>query len=220
VRNEDQSKSVHTGHRNEFVRVYSVPIGETVYVRFLSDYSGILTHRRGERGYACPGADSCERSLHRNGTIWKGYAAAEMWIPGNPGIWRTITLEITERLAELLPADGLRGQVWELNRCQTGKGKSEVTGVQNSVHDDSELRPAFDFRAPVCRVYHTTEIAWNALPPMPSRVTREESVGTPPIIKIDVTPQSQKPLSAAEMKEQIARAKAVLSGRGKEDHRG
>jgi len=96
------------------VRVVSVPIEIPLVVRFLGPVMGLETHWKSSRTIPCPGVDTCPPALHRLGTIWRGYSAAESWDDA-AHVWRPSVLEVTECLEETLRGRDLRGEVWALH---------------------------------------------------------------------------------------------------------
>lgn len=195
------------------VRVYSVPPSQTVYVRFLADYVGVLTHRKGNRPYACAGKGSCPGPLHSSGTTWKGYAPCEVWATFPDQRWHPIVLEITERLAECLPDDNIRGQVWELTRIDLGRNRSEVVGLLNDIHDAGELRKDVRIEPAVCRIYHTTDILWGVAPPLPPRLILAPSEGKPPLIPETPMQAGERKLTPEEVRSALRKAGLLPGGK-------
>jgi len=151
------------------VRLHSVPEGEKSTVRPLGTALGILTHWTPKRPYACPGARNCQATIHRGPTVWKGYAAAELWRDLPFRDWLPIVLEITERLWESMSATALRGQIWSLWRVGGDRKSKEVTGELLDIVEPKILRTDVEVAPVVCRVYRTSEIEWGVKPFLPAR---------------------------------------------------
>jgi hypothetical protein len=212
-----EGKSVHAP-ANQFLRVFSVPTKEPVkvYIRFLGDYLGILTHRHKGGPVACPGHDDCPTAVHRSGTVWKGFAPAE-YFRGKPhNDYMPCVFEITERLAEILPDQGLRGMLWECWRENLGKGRSQVQAILNDIHTDDELPPEFPIDSPVCRIFHTTEIAWGVKPPLPARIIVQPTQARAPVLQCEEKQETRSAASTAEIRRILAerRSQMGLGGKG------
>jgi hypothetical protein len=198
-----------------WLRVWSAPKdGTKSYVRFLTDYSGLLVHRKNGPARACPGYDLCPTAEHRGPTLWYGYAAGEVWSVSDQE-YKPYAIEITERLAEFLTDKGLRGQVWEIFRVIIKEGKTEVQGILNDVQDEADLPEAFPFQSPVCRVYHTSAMQWGVAPPLPPRIAVIPSKGKPPILPVAQPKPNERVLSAGELAEKRREFNRAASVGGK-----
>jgi len=196
----------------QHVCLLSVPKEGTATVRLLGPASGILTHWAKKRPLACPGANACPQMVHRLSTVWKGYAPAEVWCDAPKRHWQPVVLEITERLWEVLSGQALRGQVWQLGRVAGDRGRIEVTGRLLDLLDPRTLRTDVQVQPVVCRVYRTTEIAWDVRPVMPARQVLAPIADAPPPTaaaavdprEIEGTPEWQADRAAAKAAIQAA----------------
>lgn len=162
------------------VSLLSVPAEGSCTVRLLGPCRGILTHWSKIRPIACAGLPLCPLVTHRLSTCWKGYAPAELWRESPHRDYWPCVLEITERLWELLHEHTLRGQVWELFRVLGDHRRVEVSGRLVDLVDPRGLRDDVRVEPVVCRVYRTTDIAWDVGPVMPPRQVLGPVVDAPP----------------------------------------
>lgn len=166
------------------LRVWRVEPGATVFVRMLGEnYGGIFTHYFRGRSQCCRGED-CPAAVHNVDKIWKGYVAAELWVPKvgtkKGGVWSPICLEITEHLELDFRFVYQRGQTWELSRPAVKKGESSpITGVLAETRDPTTLPKAFDVYATLRAFYHVEGITLAMKNPLPARtlVTDSEDDG-------------------------------------------
>jgi hypothetical protein len=199
------------------VSLLSVPKAGTATVRLLGHARGILTHWAKKRPLACPGPVLCPSVVHRLSTVWKGYAPAELWREAPFRDWMPCVLEITERLWELMHGHALRGEVWELFRAAGDHGRVEVSGRLLDLLDPRGLRADVQVEPVVCRVYRTTEIAWDVGPVLPARQLLLPVTDAPPPTALPgVDPRTVVGTPEWETDQAIARAalKAALSKTG------
>jgi len=158
------------------------PVPETgsITVCLLSAYSGILTHRVRNRPLACPGVEECPQPIHRGVTIWKGYAAAQLWRPEPHRDWIAVVLEVTERLAEVFGQKGQRGEVWELYRQPGRYSRPECAGRFVEHRDTEALRTDVRIEPVVERVYRARVIQWDCQPLFKPRPQLAPSADRPP----------------------------------------
>lgn len=189
------------------VRVFRIDEGKVATVRMLSDaIGGILTHYAGGRSEYCKGND-CPDALHRRGSYWKGYVAAELFEP-RPRHWIPIVLEITEALELDMRGRYARGQVWQLSRNPSSKRRHfPIVGMLIQEPTAQVLRAAFDVRPVLAHLYHTNEIALDRDNPTPAPVVLEVAVdGPPPPVPVAKRPDQ---LTADERAQILERLKAA-----------
>jgi hypothetical protein len=164
-----------------------------LYVRFLGDVRGILTHRLKKASTACPGVEECPKAIHRGQTRWKGYVAAEWWRDDPYNDWKPCVYEVTANFFALLGGEGLRGQIWRVERQVGEGGFREVTGEMTEEVNPDSLRPEFSVEPCVQTVYQTIWIAWDVAPLIgPPRVMLP-STGDPPRAVSEQRQQQSKP---------------------------
>lgn len=173
-------------HRdNSPVLVLSVPELAPIVVRFLGPYLGMLTHWRSGRSVPCDGPDECPTSLHRLGTIWKGYCPVQLWEEVGR-VWRPHVLEVTETLEELLRGRELRGEVWNLWRSQDKGARGSVTGLFCESHADRQLSKSFDILPVLLRLFHRSTLKLGHANPLPPRVVLEAQSGDAPTLPAEI----------------------------------
>jgi hypothetical protein len=158
-----------TPSHREAVRIVSVPLAGELAVLFCGPIEGLLVHRYQGRGWGCPGEESCLPVVHRSRTLYYGYAPAHVWRPRQED-WCPGVLEITEALEELLRGRRLVGEVWLLQRQTTKKKTGPVGGVLLECKDPGVTPPAFDIRAPLYRLYHSTTLQLGVPNPLPRKL--------------------------------------------------
>ncbi len=150
------------------LRVLSVPKDGGVTVRFLANPVGVLTH--GKTGLsACPGIQLCPSSIHNGKTVWKGFAPCELWRDAPNRDWLQTVLEVTERLAEFLGRQPLRGSVWYLYRVLGDTKHKECAGHQVDALNPAELPIAFNIEPSVCRLFREPRVLFGVDPPLAPR---------------------------------------------------
>jgi len=161
------------------IRILSPKLGESLTVRFLSDYSGILVHWHGGRTVACQGP-ACNAAAHKKEVFWKGYAAVQLWVSVGE-VWRAAALEVTEGLSRDLPDEGLRGQLWTIRRARSQKKGEPVTGAYLGLDHGPDLPPAFNVQQVMCHFFRVNELTtWGADNPIPRAISVFETKGSPP----------------------------------------
>lgn len=158
-----------TPQHHEVVRIVSVPLAGELAVLFCGPIEGLLVHRHQGRPWGCPGEESCLPAIHKARTLYYGYAPAHVWRPRQED-WLPAVLEITEALEEVLRGRRLAGEVWLLQRQTTKKKTGPVSGVLLEVKDAGITPPAFDIRAPLYRLYHTTTLHLGVANPLPRKL--------------------------------------------------
>jgi len=208
------------------VRNYRLADGEVCEVTFLEEsYHGMLTHwiasthkgRKGESKH-CVG-DECPPALHSRPTIWKGYAAAEVY-DRKAKRWLPVCFEVTESLELDLRDNFSRGQTWQVAKIQEAKTKnSKVTGILIETVDTSALRPAFDIKPVLYHLYHVPSLYLDVPSPLPPRLVLQECERQAPanVIKFaNAKAQAEKPLTpeeAAANRARIAELARATGGR-------
>lgn len=169
---------------------------EPVFVRMLApDYKGIFTHYYQKRSVYCEG-DDCKIPTHKNDRVWKGYTPAErLEIRNGKGFWVPCCLEITENLELDFRFGFARGQLWELWRDASKKGKKlPVTGKLHADPPPSNLRAPFDILPCLRALYHRDRVNLVHGSPLPDRVFIEETEAELPQALQPASPQDfQKP---------------------------
>lgn len=163
----------------EVVRIVPVPIAHPIVVLFAGPVEGLLVHRHQSRPHACPGEASCPPTVHRARTLWYGYAPVYVWRTGRED-WAAGILEVTEALEEVLRGRDLRGELWMLERSTAKRKTGPVGGVLLERRDDVATPPPFDIRAPLHRLYHTTELLLGVGNPLPRKLVMEPARLAPP----------------------------------------
>jgi hypothetical protein len=162
------------------LRVLRIDPGTSAIVKTISPaYGGLYTHWRARRGVYCRGSD-CEPALHKTSRIWKGYGAVEVW-DEHVKRWFPWVLEITE--AAELDLRGLweRGQVWQFDRLPALNGQRPPTTAKFLERVDlAGVRPVFEIRPTLQRMYHVESIDLSSKNPMPQRTMLEPTDGPPP----------------------------------------
>lgn len=194
------------------LELLSVPPEGGITVRWLANPVGILTHFQRGGGVACVGPSLCPTKWHTARTTWKGYAPVHFWRDAPLSDWLPAVLEVTERLAELVGDQVMRGQVWYLCR-QVGKHRhKECTGHQVDMLPASALAEAFDVRGVVRRVYREPHVHFGAELLLPPRVeiTPQQDGYVPPTAA--APPRSAEEKAVAD-KADHAKLKQILAKR-------
>jgi hypothetical protein len=161
-------------------RVWRVQANEEHYVRTLSEtVRGLLTHWDKKRSWYCRGED-CAHPRHRQGSVWKGYAAVEVW-DGCNKVWSPVVWELTEAAEVDVRGVFARGQVWKLTR--EAESDSKKKPVRAKLHDQLEvstLRPEPEVLPVLRALYHVADLVANVRNPMPDRVMVEAVPGEAP----------------------------------------
>lgn len=157
------------------IAILTVPDSGQVVVRFCGPVIGIWTHWRQGRSVACVGPGECPPVIHRERTLWKGYAAVEELLMARPRKWRPAVLEVTEGLNEYLTSENPRGEVWQLQRAAVREKRAECRGVLIRNDDPRELRVDIDVETAVKRLYRCLFIAFGMDPPFGQRQVLEIS---------------------------------------------
>jgi len=213
------------------VRNYRLADGEVCEVTFLEEtYHGMLTHwiasaskgRKGESKH-CLG-DDCPPAVHARPTIWKGYAAAEVY-DRKAKRWLPVCFEVTESLELDLRDNFTRGQTWQCAKMAEAKTKnSKVTGILIETLELHAIRPAFDVRPVLYHLYHVPFLVLDVPSPLPPRLVLESFERAAPanVIKFaNAKAQAEKPVSAEEAAAnrarlaELARATGGRIGNGK-----
>jgi len=213
------------------VRNYRLADGEVCEVTFLEEtYHGMLTHwlasahkgRKGESKH-CTG-DDCPPAIHSRPTIWKGYAAAEVW-DRKAKRWLPVCFEVTESLELDLRDNFGRGQTWQVAKMQEAKTKnSKVTGILIETLEHHAIRPAFDVKPVLYHLYHVPFLCLDVPSPLPPRLVLESFDRAAPanVIKFaNAKAQAEKPISPEEAAAnrarlaELARATGGRIGNGK-----
>jgi hypothetical protein len=167
------------------LRIHRMAEGESFDFRMLSKplagrIPGILTHFVKDRSQACPGEDRCIPSVHRSGTFWKGYVAAQRY-DAKLGLWFPVALEVTEA-AELDMRDNYeRGQVWHLSKLPDKKGVSQAVVARFvAVSLPMPLPEPYDIMPAIRTLYHVDVIRLCESNPLPGRVMVEPVAGPGP----------------------------------------
>jgi len=163
------------------IRTECCPEDGKANVRFLGRYFGTFTHYSKKGSTPCLGESECPSPLHKNRMIWKGFAPAEYYRREPYNDWCPCVWEVTESLDHILAGISLRGTVWEIFRVPGDCGKPEVTALLLSVvHDEKSLRPAFDVKPCVARLYGYLPMQWDVKNHVPPRLRLEPSQDAPP----------------------------------------
>lgn len=162
------------------VEVRRVTLNETIFVRTLSEkIGGLFTHYYGKNSHVCRGRD-CPQHVHKVKQTWKGYIAAQEWLPGRKK-WRPCVLEITEALELDMRFLYDRGQEWELScPAVADKRNPPVKGIMHKRDLVASVPAAFDITPVLLNLYHVFAIDLSTPNPMPPRVFLEELDGEEP----------------------------------------
>ena len=201
------------------VETFRVAEGARHRVQMLSDaIGGILTHWHGGCSQVCAGDGACPPALHRLKSVWKGYTPVQVWEPQRSR-WVPWVLEITEALEHDLRGTIERGQVWELSRLPPTKRKRfPVVGVLLEQPGCKGLRPAFDIRPVLYRLFHVTDLTLDVANPMPAPLILEvENVPAAPPRPIARKPEDLPPADRALVLERLREARADI---GRPDRNG
>lgn len=163
----------------DVVRIVPVPLAGPLVVLFAAALQGLLVHRHQSRPHACPGEASCPPVIHRSRTLWYGYAPVYVWRTGRDD-WHAGVLEVTEALEEVLRGRQLRGELWMLERSAARRKTGPVSGVLLEQRGDVATPAPFDIRAPLQRLYHTTDLALGAENPLPRKLVMAAVKLAPP----------------------------------------
>ena len=167
------------------LRVWRVEQGVSAIVRILSPVPGkrvrgCFTHWGRSKSVLCLDGD-CPAPLHKQGGVWKGYLAAEVYNQTERH-WCPVALEITEHLE--LDLRGLidRGTVWELSRPLSERKKHfPVAGVLLEERDPLTFPTAFDLAGCLLHLYHPAPaVNLIHLNPLPPRTLVKPSLDAPP----------------------------------------
>lgn len=127
--------------------------------------------------------------------------------------WNPCVLEVTECLEESLRGRHLAGEVWMLTR-EGGKRRSgKVLGAYLETKAETELLRTFDVRAPLFRMYHTTELEFGVLNPLPPKLLLPSIAAPAPALPMGSVP-AEPPAVTAEQLDQLRR----LGGRKAGQH--
>lgn len=185
------------------IEVFRVKLGCTHHIRTLSPiYGGLFTHwYKGQSRYCCD--KECNPIMHREEQVWKGYFAAQVWVPPEPGrkgVWKPVVFEITEALELDLREEFRRGQIWEVFRIPTdAKDNPPTAGQLLEEHDPDSFAPEFDIRNVLMNMYHTQKIDLTKKNPMPPRMFAAAEEAPPPIkLKQEVKEAERQPMTPEE----------------------
>jgi len=198
---------------NSSVQVLSVPDNLPIIVRFLGPVLGLETHWRSGRSIPCPGPGDCPSTIHRTGTIWKGYAPVEAWEPANRH-WRSWVLEVTESLEEQLRGRDLRGEVWILSRIRKHGKADPINAVYSERFPEEKLSKCFEIHPVLIRLFHVSELRLGACNPLPPKVMIEPVKGDAPTLPPELV-NVDEPADNAEKKRSLGEMIREKFGRGK-----
>lgn len=159
------------------IEVFRVETFEPVFVRMLSpDFKGIFTHYHRGRSEYCIG-EGCRIPTHGVQRVWKGYVAAErLLMMGKKSVYVPCCFELTENLELDMRFIYQRGQLWEIFKSDSTKGKkSPVAGKLHRDEPPGDLRKPFDILPCLRALYHRDEIKLCFSSPLPARVYIEET---------------------------------------------
>jgi len=194
-----------------YLELTSVPQEGSITVIFLANSIGVNIHWPRRTPVPCPGHVHCKTDVHRSRTVWKGYAAVEIWRPKPHADWCPTVLEITERLDELLKGRDYRGEVWSLFRQSGRQGHAEVTGHLLQTRASDSCRDPFRVEGVVQRIYRTPHIDFGAESPLPPRVFLAPSQMDPPPTTGTEHQSNDRPPTEAE-KQEFRRKIAEMNG--------
>src|ERR1051325_9837072 len=157
--------------KQKILEVQPVPKKGKIFVPFLANCRGILTHWTGKSPRGCPG-ESCKKHEH---PVWKAYGPAQFQLPSTEGHWIPCVFEFTACTVLMTGVNDLRGQCWLLWRTLNHRKKQEVTGHPHCHYDGLTLPPAFNIEATVHRCLKSPEILWDVPPELYMRETAEIS---------------------------------------------
>jgi hypothetical protein len=162
------------------VRVTRLKAGQSCTIRTLSlALWGLLTHYVKDRSMYCPGRGECPVTLHAQGSVWKGYIAAELWSDQTKRYYPTVA-EITESAELDMRGRYKRGQLWTLSRppSATGKRCPYVATLLES-QAEADCPPPFDVIPLLQQMYHRLDVRLDAENPLPGRIfaAAHEGVG-------------------------------------------
>jgi hypothetical protein len=198
----------------EPVTLLAVTCHVNLVVLFLGQIHGLWVHWYQGRSVYCPGAEQCPASVHRRKRLWKGYAAVYLWDPKR-ALWLPRVLEVTESLGDHLRDREMRGEVWVLGRKDPKARTSAVIGRQLQTRDVSTLRPPFDIRPVLARVFSCDLVVLDADHPRPPVVMLEPARDTPPPEDRKQGTESTQAAPAQTWKRLRAEAAAGELGNGK-----
>jgi len=189
------------------VQILKVEVGKSTRVRFLAGYLGGLLHYGGKRYSPCPNPETCPATIHRQPTVWKGWAAAEV-LDASAGVWWPTVVEVTEKLDEVLSGRSLRGECWDLVRLASRRKGKPLTGTFVKNYALDRLRPAFDVLPVLQRCYHVLEIALGLPNPMP-----RQQVFTAAVDDAEAAPPAPAPAAPGGMTSEQREQLRQLAGR-------
>ena len=162
------------------LRVFRIEPGTTEHLRALDEsYGGLMTHYGRSGSSICLG-DRCSLRTCLTDRTWKGYASADLYLPGS-NCWLPVAWEITEAMELDLRGLFRRGAVWKVSRAvQTKRHKTPAVAAFVEMADLATLPPAFDVRPTLMHMYHTTLVNLSVKNPLPPRPMCEPTFGAPP----------------------------------------
>lgn len=213
----ERSPAPRTDSRNPLspVKVISVPQGTGIYVKFLGNLRGLLTHWKSGRTVPCSGDDTCPITLHRTAKIFKAYAAVLEWRP-DVQRWRPAVLEATANLEEYLRGRKLRGEVWILAREKEKEKTSPVKGAYVETVIEPSLQDEFAIEDVLCRLFNVNCLNLGVPNPLPKKIVLQDVLDPPPPVPLDFqaeAPQPEDPAERAKVRE-LLRASLGRVGRG------
>lgn len=188
------------------VNLFRIDYSSNETLRFLSPaYYGLGTHYDRRGSVLCLG-DGCPPTLHREKRIWKGYAAAEVYVE-KAGLWYPVVFEMTENLELDLRGIYARGQVWLLTRGPRRKDHpAPVAGRLLDPLPGVEARPEFSIWPVLQRIYHSREFPESIDNPLPPKQQLEATNGYhPPNAKIDASQNPEERAKANQIWEEFRR---------------
>lgn len=125
---------------------------------------------RGRGGVYCPPDGTCPKTIHAEPIVYRGYVAGELWA-GDPRLWFPTVVEITSSCELDLRGRYQRGQLWELHKSVSVKGKrGDVSARYLRTLSANAVRPAFDILPVLAGTYNYPDIRLTRDNPMPGRV--------------------------------------------------
>lgn len=189
------------------VEVLRIETGQTYGVRLLSPaYVGLMGHwypkGKGHTVY-CRG-DDCPRHFHSLPRIWKGYGAVEVW-QRDGNLWLPMLLELTENVELDFRGRWRRGQVWQVSKPASKKGKrGGVQAVWIRDDDAAKIPPAFEIVPVLQHLYREDAFDLTARNPLRPRVMVQARPA-------EVAAQAEPELPAADASEEQRQKQEVLS---------
>jgi hypothetical protein len=179
------------------LRITRLEPGQSATLRMLSEsLLGLMTHWQRGRSVYCPGQDDCPNTTHALDAVWKGYVAAELWIDARKQYFPTV-LEVTESCELDMRGRYARGQLWQLDRAGSVRGKKcPVAALLVGKQEAGVCPPSFDPLPLLQQLYHRLDVRCALPNPLPGRIFAAPHAGEAP-----AADQVDQPVNPRETRE-------------------